>query len=272
MEKLKETIAPFIHFIETGSFFSKIIIALLIFFIGWNIISIITGLFKKYLKKIKFDITLEPFITNLVLWVLRALLFISTASYLGIETTSFIAILGTVGLAVGLALQGSLSNFAGGVLILLLRPFKVGDLVDMQDHLGVVKEIKLFKTILLSPENKTILLPNGAVSNGNIVNYTVEGLIRVDLSVGISYTSNIKKAKETILEVLHSTEYVLKTPAPFVGVVELGDSSVNLAVRPYSKPEHYWDVYFKVYEDMKLALDNAGIEIPFPQLDVHTDK
>ncbi len=272
MEKIQELLAPILEMLQTDSIFAKIIIAILIFFIGWNIISLITKIFSNTLKKRNFDETLRPFISNLILWGLRAFLFITTASYLGIETTSFVALLGALGFAIGMAMQGALANFAGGVIILVTKPYKVGDLVEMQDSLGVVKEIRLFNTILLSPENKTIILPNGAISNGNITNYTVEGLIRVDLSVGISYTADIQKAKDTIMQVLQADKNVLKTPAPFVGVVELGDSSVNLAVRPYSSPDKYWNVYFEINEKMKLALDNANIEIPFPQMDIHIDK
>lgn len=272
MNKIKELLAPLTDMLQSESFFTKILIALVLLIIGWNIISMLVGILKKTLSKRNFDKTLLPFMSNIVLWTLRVILFITLASYLGIETTSFIAIIGAISFAIGMALQGALGNFAGGVLILLNRPYKVGDLVEMQDNIGVVKEIQMFNTILLSPENKTVILPNGAVSNGNITNYTVEGLIRVDLSVGISYGADIKKAKNIILEVMNSNPNVLKTPAAFVGVSELADSSVNLAVRPYTSPDKYWDVYFSVYEDVKNALDQGGVEIPFPQMDVNLSK
>lgn len=264
MNKIKELLALINEMLPSDSIFTKIIIALLILVIGWNLISFFVAAFRKMLTKRNFDKTLLPFLSNILLWALRAVLFISVTSFLGVETTSFVAILGAISFAIGLALQGALGNFAGGVLILLNRPYKVGDLVEMQDSIGVVKEIQMFNTILLSPENKTVILPNGAVSNGNITNYTVEGLIRVDLVVGISYDADIKKAKEVILKVLNSSENVLKTPAAFVGVLELGDSSVNLAVRPFTKPEKYWDVYFNMYEEVKNALDREDIEIPYP--------
>ncbi|MEZ4978078.1 MAG: mechanosensitive ion channel family protein [Chitinophagales bacterium] len=154
----------------------------------------------------------------------------------------------------------------------MFRPYKVGDLIEAQGKIGVVKEIQIFTTILLSPENKTIILPNGAVSNGDIVNYTVEGLIRVDCSVGIAYGANLAKAKEALMQVLVSDPNVLKTPAPFVGVSKLGDSSVNLAVRGYTTPDKYWDVFFRTNEESKLALDRVGVEIPFPQMDVNLKK
>jgi len=190
----------------------------------------------------------------------------------GIQTTSFIAVLGAAGLAVGLALQGTLANFAGGVMILLFKPFKVGDVIESQGHLGSVKEIHIFVTKLLTPENRTVILPNASVSGGNIVNYTTEGLSRVDMTFGISYESNIKQAKEVLMKVIENHPKVLKEPAPFVGVKELASSAVLLAVRPYATPQDYWDIYFTVMEEGKLALDKAGIKIPYPQLNVHLPK
>lgn len=180
MTKIKELLTPLNDMLQSDSFFTKIIIALVLLIIGWNIVSLLVAVLRKTLTKRNFDKTLLPFMSNLVLWALRVILFITIASYLGIETASFIAIIGAISFAIGLALQGALGNFAGGVLILLNRPYKVGDLVEMQDNIGVVTEIQIFNTILLSLENKTVILPNGAVSNGNITNYTVEGLIRVD--------------------------------------------------------------------------------------------
>lgn len=272
MNKIKELLAPLNDMLQTDSIITKLIIAFILLITGWNLISLFMGIFKKSLLKRNFDKTLLPFLSNILLWTLRVVLFISVASYLGVETTSFVAILGAISFAIGMALQGALGNFAGGVLILLNRPYKVGDLVSMQDSIGVVKEIQMFNTILLSPENKTVILPNGAVANGNITNYTVEGVIRVDLTVGISYDADIKKAKEIILQVLNSNSDVLKTPAAFVGVHELGDSSINLAVRPYTTPDKYWDVYFEMYEEIKYALDKEGVEIPYPQMDIHMNK
>jgi small conductance mechanosensitive channel len=190
----------------------------------------------------------------------------------GVETTSFIAVLGAAGLAVGLAFQGALGNFAGGVLILVFKPYQIGDLIESQGQLGVVKEIQIFTTILLNPQYKTIILPNGAVANGDITNYTTEGKIRIDLTVGIAYESDITKAKGILMDVMKADENVIADPAPFVGVSELADSSVNLAVRPWCHPDHYWDVYFDTLENCKNALDKGGVTIPFPQVDVHLDK
>lgn len=250
----------------------KILLALIVLLIGLRIISWIGKLMTKGMTKRGTDETLRPFIVNLVSWVLKAMLFISVIQMIGVATTSFVAVLGAAGLAIGLALQGTLGNFAGGALLLIFKPYKVGDLIEAQGHLGVVKEIQIFTTILLNPQNKTIILPNGAVSNGDITNYTREGKLRVDLTVGISYDSDIKKAKEVLMGVLQNDDKVLKEPAPFIGVSELGDSSVNLAVRPWATPENYWDVYFGIYEKSKNALDGGGITIPFPQMDVHLDK
>jgi small conductance mechanosensitive channel len=190
----------------------------------------------------------------------------------GIATTSFVAVLGAAGLAVGLALQGSLANFAGGVLVMIFKPYKVGDLIESQGHLGVVKEVQIFNTILISPQSKRIIIPNGATSNGSVVNYTVEGKIRVDLTVGVSYDADIDQTKSVLMDVMVNHDKVIQDPAPFVGVTEMADSSVNFVVRPHCLPEHYWDVYFDINEGVKKALDKNAITIPFPQRDVHLIK
>lgn len=250
----------------------KLLLAIITLLIGLWIIKHLVRLVEKGLNKGKTDSTLVPFAMNLVSWVLKLLLFLSVATMIGIETTSFIAIFSAATLAIGLALQGSLSNFAGGVMLLIFRPYKTGDLIEAQGHLGVVKTIQLFNTILISPENKTIIVPNGAVAGNSIVNFTAEGQLRVDLSAGISYDADLKKAKQVLMDILVNDPLVLKDPAPFVGVSEMADSSVNFAVRPWAKVEDYWTVYFGVNEKIKLALDEAGIPIPFPQMDVHLDK
>lgn len=247
----------------------QIALAIVTLVVGLWIIGMVVKVVKLSMEKSKVDPTLIPFMSSLVSWTLKVLLFISVASMIGIATTSFIAVLGAAGLAIGLALQGSLANFAGGVLIMVFKPYKVGDLVEAQGHLGVVKEVQIFNTILTSPHNKQVILPNGMVSNGAIVNFTAEGLIRVDLSVGIAYDADIAKAKAVLLEVMTQHEKVLTDPAPFVGVLEMADSSVNLAVRPHCKPEDYWDVFFDINEQVKMALDANNISIPFPQRDVH---
>lgn len=250
----------------------KLFTAIIVLVIGLWIINRFVKITNKVMEKREVSVSLRGFLKALMNILLKIMLLISIAGMVGIETTSFIAVLGAAGLAVGLALQGTLANFAGGVMILLFKPFKVGDLIESQGHKGTVKEIHIFVTILLTAENKTVILPNAAVSSNDIVNYTTHGVIRVDMTFGISYNSNIKKAKDVLLKIIESHPKVLKEPTPFVGVKELADSSVNLAVRPYTKPEDYWEVYFHVYEEGKIALDNAGITIPFPQVDVHMQK
>lgn len=247
----------------------RLVLAIFTLMIGLWIIRVAGKLADRMIRSGKVDPTLGPFVHSLISWSLKALLFISVASMVGIETTSFVAVLGAAGLAVGLALQGSLSNFAGGALILLFRPYKVGDLIQAQGHLGVVKEIQIFTTVMTSPDHKQIILPNGPVANGDIVNFTTEGKIRVDLTIGVAYEADLDQAKSVLMGVLKDNPLVLAEPAPFVGVSELADSSVNFVVRPHVKPEHYWDVYFGVTENAKKALDAAGIGIPFPQRDVH---
>ena len=252
--------------IEKGSEYGlKIIMAIIIWIIGKWIIGQIMKVFRKVLKKNKnMDETLEKFLSNLVRTILLVLLIIAILGQLGIDTASFAAVLAAAGLAIGMALQGSLSNFAGGVLIMLFRPFKVGDLIEAQGELGVVSEIQIFTTKLASPQNKEIILPNGALSNGTIVNYTQLGKLRVDITIGVSYDADIRETKEVLMRAMTSQEKVLKDPAPTVNMGELADSSVNYEVRPWATPADYWDVYFQTIENCKIELDKAGIEIPYP--------
>ena len=242
----------------------KVLTALVILIIGLFIIGIVIKFFKKILAKRNVDETLQKFLANLLSWTLKILLLVTVAAKLGVETTSFAAIIGAAGLAIGLALQGSLANFAGGALIMIFKPFKVGDLIEAQGQIGVVKEIEIFTTKLIGLSNKEITIPNGALSNGNIVNYSSLGTRRVDLVFGVGYDSDIKQTKEVLMDVITSHPKVLKDPAPTVNVLELADSSVNFAVRPWCLTADYWDVYFNVMEAGKLALDKAGIEIPYP--------
>ena len=247
----------------------RLLLAIVTLIIGIWIINLITRGVKRGFEKSKIEETLRPFLLSLLGWTLKLILFISVASMVGIATTSFIAVLGAAGLAVGLAMQGTLANFAGGAMLLIFKPIKVGELVEAQGHLGVVKEMQIFVTTLLTPENKTVFIPNGALSNGDMVNYTREGKIRVDTTIGVSYESDIKKARQVLIEMMEADERVLNDPEPLVAVSELADSSVNLAVRPWCDPANYWDVYFDTLEKGKAALDKAGITIPFPQRDVH---
>jgi len=240
------------------------VVALVIFLIGSRVAKFCSNLTEKGFAKKKVDKAVGSFVASIVFALVFAVTILMALSQIGIETTSFIAILGAAGLAVGLALQGSLANFAGGVLIMIFKPIKLGDLIEAQGEIGVVKEIEIFTTKLTGLSNKEIIIPNGTLSNGNIINYSTEGTRRVDLTIGVSYDADIKQTKEVLLKVLTSNPKVLQDPAPAVTVSELADSSVNFAVRPWSKTEHYWDVYFEVTEAVKLELDKAGIEIPYP--------
>lgn len=250
----------------------KLLTAILIFIIGAWVIKRIVGATRKMMAKSNYDESLQRFLLNLISWALRIFLILVVISQLGVDVTTFAAVIAAAGLAVGLALQGSLSNFAGGVLIMIFKPYKIGDLIEAQGELGVVKEIEIFTTKMTTPQNKLAIIPNGAMANGNIINYTVEGKMRVDTTIGVGYGEDIKKTKEVLMAVLTTNPLVLKDPAPSVNVSELADSSVNFAVRPYCKPEHYWDVYFGTLENCKLALDKAGIEIPYPHsVEIHKE-
>jgi len=242
----------------------KVIMAIVILIAGLFVIGIILKMSRKVMRKQNVDESLRKFLLNLLSWALKILLFIVVISKLGVETTSFAAIIAAAGLAIGLALQGSLGNFAGGVLIMIFKPFKIGDLIEAQGELGVVKEIEIFTTKLIGLSNKEIIIPNGALSNGNILNYSTEGTRRVDLVFGVDYESDIKKTKEVLMNVLTSHQLVLKDPAPTVNVMELADSSINFAVRPWCNTDDYWTVYFEITERAKEALDDAGIDIPYP--------
>jgi len=250
----------------------KLLVAILIWIIGsWLIKKLLKGI-GYGMNKNNYDESLKKFLLNLISWVLKILLILAVLGTVGINTTSFAAIIAAAGLAIGLALQGSLANFAGGVLILIFKPFKIGDLIEAQGVIGVVKEIEIFTTKLTSPTNQLVIIPNGTLSNGNIVNYSAEGKLRIDHVFGIDYGSNIKQAKEVLLEMMMNNPKVLKDPAPAVTVSELADSSVNLAVRPWANVADYWDVYFETVEGAKEALDKAGIEIPYPhQVEIHKE-
>jgi small conductance mechanosensitive channel len=247
----------------------KVLAAILIAVVGlWIINKIVKG-FKKLLVARSIDETLIPFIVSLTSVTLKVMLFISVISYLGIQMTSFIALLGAAGLAVGMALSGTLQNFAGGVILLILKPFRVGDYIEAQGHAGIVKEIQIFNTILTSLDNKVIIIPNGGLSTGAMINYTKEDTRRVDFVFGIGYDDDIDKARDIIKAVAEKNELIMKDPEVFVAVLEHGDSSVNLVTRVWSKTADYWTVYFYMMEFVKKEFDKQGITIPYPQRDVH---
>ena len=247
----------------------KVLLAILALLIGFWLIRWITNMLSNIMDKRNVDATIRPFLISLVNVGLKVLLLLSVAGMFGFETTSFLAILGAMAFAVGMALQGSLGNFASGVMVLLFKPYKVGDLVNIQGHTGVVSEIQIFNTILLTPDNKTVILPNSVVTSGAITNISGQGIIRVDMTFGIGYGDDIKKARSVIEKVAESCSMVLKEKEVDIFVSELADSSVNFAVRPWCKSEHFWDVYFYMHENIKIQLDENNISIPFPQRDVH---
>lgn len=247
----------------------KILAALAVFIIGRWVVKYLKRLALRLMEKREVDPTLTKFVTNLVYVTLLTFVIVAALGMLGIQTTSFIAVLGAAGLAVGLALQGSLSNFAAGVLMIIFRPFEVGDLITGAGVTGVVEEIQIFNTQLLTPDNKTIIIPNAQLTADTITNYTSKGTRRADMVMGIGYEDDIDKARAIILEVLSQDERILKEPATKVAVAELADSSVNFTVRPWVKADDYWGVIFDATETIKKRFDAEGISIPFPQRDVH---
>lgn len=249
----------------------KLIGAIIVLIIGLWVIKLITRGTDRLLVKSNVDDSLRPFMKSLVGTLLKAMLVISIMGMVGIEMTSFIAILGAAGLAVGMALSGTLQNFAGGVMILIFKPFKVGDYIDAQGYAGVVKEIQIFVTILTTPDNKTIIIPNGGLSNGSVVNYSTQDTRRVDWTVGVSYGSDIEHVRKAINGLIKADERIMKDPAPLVRVSELADSSVNFTVRGWVNPADYWDVFFDMNENIYTTFSKEGIGIPFPQIDVHVD-
>ena len=250
----------------------RIAITLAILIIGFWIAKVLSKAIVKVLKKRGADDSLVSFIRSLTSIGLKVLVLITAMSQLGVEMTSFVAILGAAGLSIGLAFSGTLSNFAGGVMILLFKPFKVGDYVNMQGEEGTVKEILIFNTILTTLDNKIIILANGAVANGTVTNFTKAEKRRVDWVFGIAYGDDLKVAKVLLDKFISEDERILKEGANFIGVGELGDSSVNITVRAWVKTEDYWNVFFAMNERVYNEFGNAGLSIPFPQMDVHMQK
>ncbi len=248
----------------------KLLLAIITLLIGAFLIKRIVKLSSKIFDKRKFDKALKSFLLSMIKVLLWVMLVITVAGMVGVETTSFIAVLGAAGLAIGLALQGSLANFAGGVLILIFRPFRVGDLIEAQGFLGIVDAVEIFHTELKTPDNRVIIIPNGPLANGAITNITRESLRRVDMEFGIGYEDDIDKAKGLLNDLVSADDRILKEPAaPFIVVSSLGDSSVNFTVRVWTKKENYWGVYFDTHEKVKKLFDEKGVSIPFPQTDVH---
>jgi small conductance mechanosensitive channel len=247
----------------------KLIAAILIYIVGKWVAKFIRKLLKKIMIKAKTDETLASFLGNIVYALLMIVVIIAALGKLGVDTGSFVALIAAAGLAVGFALQGSLSNFAAGVMIILFRPFKLGDYIEAGGTAGSVSEIMIFSTVLKTPDNKKVIVPNSSMTDGNIINYSASDTRRVDMVFGTGYDDDLRKAKALLEEIVTGHELVLKSPAPQVVVSELADSSVNFNVRPWVKTADYWTVNFDIQEQVKLKFDEAGISIPFPQQDVH---
>lgn len=251
---------------------TKILLALVIFLVGRWLSRMLTDMLKKSMTRHNIDSTVAVFVGNLAYYILLVVIIIAALGQLGVQTASFIAIVGAAGLAVGFALQGSLANFAAGVLLILFRPCKVGDYVDAGGDSGTVSDISIFATTLLTPDNKTVTITNAAVMGNNIINYSTQPERRVDIVVGVSYSSDLDKVKNELKSIAEADSRVLTSRDVTIGVVELADSSINLVFRPWVKTGDYWPVYFDMHEQVKKRFDQVGIEIPFPQLDVHPDK
>jgi len=247
----------------------NLVLAIVVLIVGLWIIGKLMGTIRKSLTKREVDPSLVPFLSGIIKAVLVVMLLISIAGMVGIETTSFIAVLGAAGLAIGLALQGSLANFAGGVLILILKPFKVGDVIEAQGVIAGVTEIQIFHTVLKSYDNKTIIIPNGPLYNNTIINYSTEPTRKVEWVFGVGYDDDIDKVKQVIEEVVFSDERILDRDTPFIKLAEMADSSVNFKVRALCKQEDFWSLLFEKNEAIKKAFDANGITIPYPQVDAH---
>lgn len=247
----------------------KIVIVIIIFFVGRSLAKFLRRFVKRTLSKTSIDPTIVAFASNSSYYVIMAFVVLAILGQLGIETTSLIALVGATGLAVGLALQGSLANFAAGLLLIVFRPFRVGDWIDVGDVSGYVEDLELLTTILRTLDNRIVIIPNSKLTDDNIVNYSTLGVLRLDLVLGVAYDSDLKQVKTVIRQVLSEEQRILAEPEPVVGVLELADSSVNLAVRPWVKTEDYNPVSLSLYEALKTRFDEVGIVIPFPQRDLH---
>lgn len=250
----------------------NIILAIAIFIVGRIIAKSIVKLLRRILDKSEMDEILINFISSIVNIALLLAIVIAALDQLGVDTTSLIALLGAAGLAIGLALKDSLQNFASGVMLIIFRPFKTGDLVETNGTTGIIEKITIFNTVMRTGDNCEIIVPNGAIYSGNITNYSAKATRRIDMVFGIGYEDDIRKAKEIIQEIINQDERILKEPAPLVAVAELADSSVNFNVRPWVNTADYWTVRFDLTEKIKLAFDDNGISIPYPQMDLHIDK
>ena len=247
----------------------KLIIGIFLLWIGWKLAKKIVNILNKALERRNVDVTIRSFLDTFLEVILKGLVVLVVLEYVGIKTTGVAALVASAGVAIGLALQGSLSNFAGGLVILLIRPFNVGDYVEGAGHNGVIEKIGMFYTHMVSVDNKLILVPNGTLANGSIVNYSAKELRRVDLTFGVGYEQDILKVKRVLSNIVEAHDLILKTPEPFIALSNHGDSAINFVVRVWVNNSDYWKVHFDLLESVKVAFDNEDISIPYPQMDLH---
>ncbi len=264
---MEEIMGTMLEYVTLYGF--RLLGAILIFIVGRWVAKLARKIIERMMNKSEVDATLVKFTGNLAYGILMVVVVLAALNQIGVQTTSFIAIIGAAGLAIGFALQGSLSNFAAGIMMIIFRPFKVGDFIMAGGEAGIVEEIALFTTQMRSPDNKTIIVPNSGITGGNITNFSTKETRRVDLVIGVSYQDDLKKVKAVLADILEKDERVLKDPAPTIGVVELADSSIDFAVRPWVKAADYWGVYFDTLQTIKERFDAEDISIPFPQRDIH---
>ena len=271
LTQLRDYGGQFIELIKTqgAEFAINLVTAILIFYIGKWIIGLLVGALRKLMEKNDVDATLTSFVSNLVRMTLLVFVIIAAITQLGVPSAQFVAVVGAAGLAVGLALQGSLSNFAAGVLIVLFRPYKVGDFVEAAGISGAIEQVQILTTILKTPDNKKIIVPNGQIMDSIITNYSANDVRRVDMVIGVSYDDDLDKVRRTLEELVAAEDRILDDPACTIAVSELGDSSVNFVLRPWVKTADYWGVHFDMTEAIKKRFDKEGISFPFPQQDVH---
>lgn len=248
----------------------KLVLAIVILVVGIIIINSFSRFLRKVMEKLNVDLTLMPFLAGLISTLLKIMLIISVVDIVGVKTTSFVAVLAAAGLAVGLALQGSLANFAGGVLVMIFKPYQVGDYIQAQGEAGTVSSVQMFNTVLKTPDNRKVIIPNGAISSGTITNFSTEETRRMDMVFGIGYDDDLEKAKNVLKEMADADKRLLTDPAPFIAVKELADSSVNLVVRIWCKKEDYWDIHFDWQNNVKLRFDKENISIPYPHRTIYT--
>lgn len=272
LQTIEDCVQAFTDPERAAAFAGNVFAAIAIYLIGRIIVRILTGLLEKVMDRAKVDVTLSSFLSNIAHYVLITFVILMALESLGVDTTSLAAIMGAAGLAVGLALQSSLSNFASGVMIILFKPFRVGDFIEAAGVSGTVEEISIFSTLMKTGDNKQIIVPNGAIYGGNIINYSAKPTRRIDMVVGCGYGDDLRAVKAFLTILVETDERILKDPAPVVAVSELGDSSVNFVVRPWVNSADYWAVLWDLNERVKLGFDERGFNIPYPTQDIHVHK